>query len=147
MTDTLTDRQELLNFIHKNAQMGEESIGYLLDVTDDDTMRDFLQQQRAEYADVMQQACDMLQQNGARPQGVGSMAKMSAYMMVNTKTMVDNTPSHLAKMMIEGSTKGTIEITKKLKLYDGVDHPAEKLGQRLLKMEETNIEKLKDFLA
>ena len=50
-------------------------------------------------------------------------------------------------MMIEGSTKGTIEITKKLKLYDGVDHPAEKLGQRLLKMEETNIEKLKDFLA
>ena len=56
MTDTLTDRQELLNFIHKNAQMGEESIGYLLDVTDDDTMRDFLQQQRAEYADIMQQA-------------------------------------------------------------------------------------------
>lgn len=75
MTDTLTDRQELLNFIHKNAQMGEESIGYLLDVTDDDTMRDFLQQQRAEYADIMQQACDMLQQDGARPQGWAAWQK------------------------------------------------------------------------
>ena len=78
---------------------------------------------------------------------VESKYQISGDKLYHMKTMVDNTPSHLAKMMIEGSTKGTIEITKKLKLYDGVDHPAEKLGQRLLKMEETNIEKLKDFLA
>ena len=147
MTDTMTDKVELLNFIYKNAQMGAESIGYLLDVVEDTTMRHHLRDQQTEYETIMDEAHSMIQQDHAPTQSVGAMAKISAYMMVNMKTMADSTPSHIAKMMIEGSTKGTIEITKKLKLYKGIDKQAEKLGNRLLAMEEHNIEKLKTFLA
>ncbi len=147
MTGTMTDKVELLNFIYKNAQMGEESIGYLLDVVDDSEMRQFLREQQEEYGKIMEEAHGLIKDEHAETEGVGAMAKVSSYVMVNMKTMTDNTPSHIAKMMIEGSTKGTIEITKKLKLYEGVDRHAEKLGQHLLAMEEHNIEKLKDFLA
>lgn len=147
MPTTMSDTVELLNFIYKNAQMGQESIGYLLKVVDDPRMRQHLRRQQEEYAGIMEDAHGMMQEDHAGAQGVGAVAKMSAYMMVNMKTMVDKTPSHIAQMMIEGSTKGTIEITKKLKLYKGVDQPAEKLGRRLLAMEEDNIEKLKKFLA
>lgn len=147
MASTMTDKEELLNFIYKNAQMGEESIGYLLDVVNDTGMRGFLREQQTEYASIMEEAHGLMQRDAVQPDGVGGMAKMSAYMMINMKTMTDNTPSHIAQMMIEGSTKGTIEITKKLKLYEGVDKQAEKLGKRLLTMEEHNIEKLKEFLA
>lgn len=147
MTGTMTDKEELLNFIYKNAQMGKDSIGYLLDVVNDTDMRKFLQEQQTEYGTIMEEANSIMQQDHTQPHGVGNMAKISAYMMVNMKTMTDNTPSHIAQMMIEGSTKGTIEITKKLKLYEGIDKQAEKLGKRLLTMEEHNIDKLKEFLA
>lgn len=143
----MSDKAELLNFIYKNAQMGEESIGYLLQKTDDARMQKHLQAQQTEYRSITRRAKDMLQSAGSPVTDIGSMARMSAHMMVNMKTMTDNTPSHMAQMMIEGSTKGVIEMTKKLKLYEGVDRQAERLGQHLLEREEQNIEKLKAFLG
>lgn len=143
----MADKSELLNYIYKNAQMGVESIGYLLHKTEDAKMRSHLQAQQAEYRSITGQAKDMLRSTGSPVSDIGDMARMSVRMMVNMKTMMDNTPSHMAQMMIEGSTKGVIEMTKKLKLYEGVDRQAERLGQHLLEQEEQNIEKLKGFLA
>ncbi|MGI6264871.1 MAG: hypothetical protein ACOYJY_05360 [Acutalibacteraceae bacterium] len=143
-TDRYSDREELLNFIYKNAEMGEESIGYLLERVTDTRMRQHLKTQQKEYRSIMHEAHD---QFPGEMQTVGPVAKMSAKMMVDMKMMNDNTPSHVAQMMIKGSTNGVIEITKKLKLYEGVGQNAERLGQKLLDTEEHNIEKLKAFLG
>lgn len=49
-------------------------------------------------------------------------------------------------MMLQGSNMGIIDITKKLKECPDAEPETTRLAQRLLKMEERNLEQLKEFL-
>lgn len=66
--------------------------------------------------------------------------------MINMNTIKDRTPSHIAEMMIQGSTMGIVDITKKLKEYNKADKDISELGNKLLKFEQQNVEQMKTFL-
>ena len=61
--------------------------------------------------------------------------------------MADDSTSHIAKMLIQGSSMGITEAVKKLHQYENdVEKDIKKLMERLQEFEEENVEKLKDFL-
>ena len=61
--------------------------------------------------------------------------------------MTNQSASHIAEMMIKGSTMGTVQMTKRIHdLKDKGDQEAVELAERLLKTEENNIQQLKSFL-
>jgi hypothetical protein len=60
--------------------------------------------------------------------------------------VTNKNPSHIAEMMIQGSTMGIIDITKNLKEYADADKDISALANRLLKFEQQNIEEMKKFL-
>ena len=67
--------------------------------------------------------------------------------MVNLQTMADDSPSHIAKMLIQGRSMGITEAVKKLHQYENdVEKDIKKLMERLQEFEEENVEKLKEFL-
>ena len=74
------------------------------------------------------------------------MAKISSYMMTQMKTMSDSSTSNLAKMMMEGSNKGIIEITEKLNNFAEQDEEIVALANKLLETEQNNLDNLKQFL-
>ena len=61
-------------------------------------------------------------------------------------TMVDHRPSHVAEMLIQGSTMGVIDITENMNNYSNAEQPVKDLAKQVLDFENQNIERLKTYL-
>lgn len=66
---------------------------------------------------------------------------------LRAQSMLDPSTSRLAERMIQGSTMGAVQMTRRLHQLTGRADPAlVELGQRLLRTEEQNIQEMKRFL-
>lgn len=138
---------ELLNFVYQNSQMGVETLEQLLDITHDAGLKGVLEKQKKGYEDFHRQAKQMLNENGYDEKGLNAFEKITTYLMVNIQTMTDDSASHIAQMLIEGSSMGITDALKKLHKYEGeTEKEIRKLMDQLKQFEEKNVEKLKEFL-
>lgn len=74
------------------------------------------------------------------------MEKIKTYLMMNLQTMMDKSDSHIAQMLIQGSTMGVTDAVKRLHDYQDADRKVVDLMEDLRKFEEKSIEKIKEFL-
>ena len=74
------------------------------------------------------------------------MEKARTYFMINLQTMTDPSASHIASMLITGSSMGIVEAIQKYRQYEDADPKIRDLMDKLRKFEEHNMEKLKRFL-
>ncbi|HOV26689.1 MAG TPA: hypothetical protein PK566_10075 [Pseudobacteroides sp.] len=137
---------ELLNYIHQNAEMGEDTIKQLLGIARNDEFKDMLRSQLDEYKLINDMANDKLKELGKSPKDLGAITKARTYMAINLKTMTNKSPSNISQMMIQGSTMGIIDITKKMKEYSDADKEVMDLAQRLLTFEQRNVDECKKYL-
>lgn len=137
---------ELLNELYQNAQMGVNTIGQLIDITDSTEFKQHLQAQYAEYREMCGEAEALLKRKGYDEKGIGTFAKVRTYLMINMQTLSDKSPSHIAEMLMVGSNMGIINAIKNLKKYEHADKESLKLLKRLLRFEENNVQRLKAFL-
>jgi len=137
---------ELLNFIYQNSQMGVQTIEKLLDIVEDSRFLKQLNSQLNEYTEISDTAKELLNKNNCDEKDVSGFEKLTAYLMINMKTMTDKSPSHIAEMMIQGSNMGIIDATRNIRKYADADNDILNLMKKLLKMEENNIQTLKEYL-
>lgn len=138
---------EFLNYVYQNSQMGVDTLQQLIDITDDMALRDYLEKQLAGYEKFHKEARQLLNDNGIDEKGLGTFEKLRTYLMVNMQTLTDHSASHIAKMLIQGSSMGITEAVKKLHQYENdVEKHIKKLMEDLKEYEEKNVEKLKEFL-
>lgn len=137
---------EFLNYIYQNAEMGKTTISQLIDIVKDQSFKQCLQSQLSEYNEIFDMADSKIKQFQEKSKGIGTMTKLKTYIMINMNTIKDKTASHIAEMMIQGSSMGIVDITKKLKEYNNGEQDIIELGKRLLKFEQQNIEEMKTFL-
>lgn len=137
---------ELLNYIRQNAQMGQNTIHQLMDIAQDSAFKTLLTSQFEEYKKMFNTVEKRLKTMGMEVKDVSALNKISAYLMINMETLMDKTPSHIAEMLIQGSTMGVIQITRKLKEYKNADEEIMYTGEHLLKLELMNIEECKRYL-
>lgn len=79
--------------------------------------------------------------------GVGAIPQAMSAAMLRAQSMLDPSTSRLAERMIQGSTMGAVQMTRRLHQFTGRADPAlVELGQRLLRTEEQNIQEMKRFL-
>ena len=138
---------ELLEYIFQNSQMGVETINQLLGITEDDTFKTHLKAQVNEYETMNEWAKEKLEQECSEAKGIDSFQKMSSKVMIRINTLKDKSPSHIAEMLIQGSTMGIIDATKNIKKYSNADKDIIELAEKLLKFEQNNVERLKNFLV
>lgn len=142
----MNQNAELLNFIYQNSQMGIEALQKLVSITTDSEFNKCLQSQLDEYKLINSKAVKKLNENGYDEKGIGTLTKIQSYIMLNIQTMMDKSSSHIAEMLITGSTMGTIDAIKNIKKYKDAESSILKLMDDLKKFEENNIEQLKSFL-
>ena len=92
---------ELLNFVYQNSQMGVDTLGQLIDITDNQGFREYLETQKESYEEYHKKARQMLNENGYDEKGLNAFEKIRTYLMVNLQTMGDNSVSHIAEMLIQ----------------------------------------------
>ncbi len=138
---------EMLNFIYQNAEMGVETLNKLKAITDDKEFEKYLDAQFAEYKEINDVARTLLNKNGCDEKGIGAMQRIRTYLMLNLQTLVDKTPSHIAEMIMVGSSMGIIDAIKNIKKYrEEAELEIVQLMERLLRFEENNFQQMKQFL-
>ena len=137
---------ELLNFIYQNSEMGLDTLNQLVKITTDEQFKKHLQSQINEYRIINDEAIEKQHQSGCEEKGISKLSEIKTYMSINMQTLTDKTPSHIAQMLILGSTMGIIDAIKNAKRYMQAPKETLYLMDRLLKFEQENVEQLKQFL-
>ena len=137
---------ELLNFLRQNAGMGLNTLKQINSIIQPGELRKTLEKQLLEYKNVFDQCTRKLESLDQEIKNVCQAVKTTAGIMINVKTITDKSDEKIAKMIIEGSTMGIIEINKKLKYYVDADDDYKNIGYKLLVVEQKDIDEMKHFL-
>lgn len=137
---------QLLQWIHKNAEMGCLTIPQVLNLTEDPKLAKVLQSQFREYDSISSESARMVREKGKKPHDPSPFSLAMSDMMLRFRSSGKDATSRLSEMMIRGSTMGTIQMTKRLKDCPDADGNLQALGKRLLQTEERNIQELKKLL-
>ena len=146
MKKNMSEEVEYLNYIYKNAEMGVIGINDIITKVKNEKFEKLLTKEKEEYQEICKEVCDVLKKYGKQNEEIGTMAKMSTKMMTEMSLMKDNSDQTIAKMMIEGSNKGIIEITEKINAYNNIDAEIVVLANKLKATLEKNIDELKKYL-
>ena len=149
MNNTQTNKDaELLQDIYSNVKMGSDSIINLLPKIKNDNMKTFMTSQLDQYDKYAQEAKNQLLKQGIEPKEVNPVSKLGAKIGMEMKSLQDSTTSHMAEMMVQGSTMDVTDLLQKVSVYEKCPecHNSVKLAKEIVAFEEKNIEKMKQFL-
>lgn len=137
---------EVLNELYKNAKMGEESIKTLLPSVGDQKMRSDLETQRNGYLDFCDKAWQEISNRGEKAPKINPMVKVSSTVGIKMNTLTDKSDSHIADMMIQGSTMGITSATEGIHKHPHASQEILKMAKDVVKFEQNNIERMKEYL-
>ena len=139
--------EEALAEIYRNAQLALQSISNILPAVEDETLREELSRQHESYEHFSAQASILARDSGLELKDPNPMKKMMMWGSIKMSTMTDNSRSHIAEMMVQGTVMGIT--TLKSTLGDISVEGNEKVIQLLEEMikKEEEFEKIwKDYL-
>lgn len=148
MNNTQNKNAELLQDIYSNVKMGTDSIINLLPKIKNDEMKTLMTNQLEQYEKYAQSAKAQLIAYGIEPKQPNPMAKLSAKIGMEMKSLQDSTTSHMAEMMVQGSTMDVTDLLQKVSAYENAPEcrSSVALAKEIVAFEEKNIEKMKEFL-
>ena len=137
----------LLNHIHQSADMGQDSLKHILELSNDKKFEEVIHKWMEEYREAYQESGEILKEyQDEEGKDAPAMGKMMSNVMSKVKNMMDPSTSKLAEIVLQGATMGITEMTKEIHEYNGKDDKVLNLAKRLLKKEEKNVEEVKKFL-
>jgi hypothetical protein len=147
-TATKNSTVELLSKCYKNVSMGRDSTLDLMEKVSDSLLKSDMTKQLNGYEGMIRKINEHLSAAGSEAKEESFITKMSAKVGAAFNTMMDDSPSHIADMMIQGSTMGMTDTTKLLREYENTDasEAALSIARSIVKFEEENIERMKKHL-
>ena len=142
----MSGNTELLNFVYQNSQMGIETLSQLIELSDDEEFKECMEKQLEKYREFNKEASRLLEERGHNEKSIGMFDRLKTYLMINLQTMNDKSASHMAQMLIEGSSMGVTNALQDLRKYEDADTEILRLMRKLYKFEEKNVETYKAFL-
>lgn len=136
----------VLNEVHKGAKMGMDSISTVSQKVSEPNFKDNLSFQYTQYGDILDSVNEIYKKYGAIPNDNNPMTEAMAWTGIQMNTMTDKSNSHIADMLIQGTTMGIIEGRKLLNQNPNIDQEVRQVLDTFVKMQENNVEKLKTFL-
>lgn len=136
----------VLNEVHKGAKMGMDSISTVSQKVSEPNFKDNLSFQYTQYGDILDSVNEIYKKYGAIPNDNNPMTEAMAWTGIQMNTMTDKSNSHIADMLIQGTTMGIIEGRKLLNQNPDIDQEVRQVLDTFVKMQENNVEKLKTFL-
>lgn len=136
----------VLNDIHKGLVMGMESISVVSAKVGDHAFKDVLDEQYKQYGDLLDRVNNQLEGSGIQGEDTSAGEKAMGWTGIQMNTMMDKSNSHIADMLITGTTMGII---KGRKLYNQHPNLKKEVRQTLddfVKEQEHHVEKLKEWL-
>ena len=152
---------QLLQEVYRGAKMGDISIRLLLPKVDNARFRSDLQTQFRQYQATASNAENQMKAMGRCPKEVTNGKYALLWLSLQGNTLCNRETSHLAEMMIQGSSMGIVSLTKALNSFapptqadtqqDAApptqpEQQALDLARATIQAEEDNITRLKVYL-
>lgn len=148
MPDTVNETGELAATIYKNLNMGSEMIVTLMPKIEDQNLKSFVTEQLAKYEKYSVKVKKLIKDSGEQTKEEPPFTKWMAKMGTQMNTMTDSSTSHLAEMLIQGSTMNVTDLLRKIHEAKSNDGGGEEisLAREVVSFEEGNIERYKEYL-
>lgn len=140
------ENTNLLSEVSYAAKMGTDAIEILLPKIKNDGLRQELKDQRAQYRRMQTEANTALARYQMRPKTVKPMQHMMLWSSIQMNTMMNTSEQHIAELMINGTTMGIIDMTKKLNALEHPNADERKLAQAFLNHSQDYIDMWKHYL-
>ena len=145
---TVSRLGELSEAIYKNVRMGSDLTLELLPKVKNDKLKSEMSEQLGEYEQYAAKAKKLIQSKGEEAKEESLFSKWMAKMGITMNTLTDSTSSHIAEMMIQGSTMNITDLLRKIHESEDECGGREELNlaRDIVSFEERNIEKMKAYL-
>ena len=129
--------EEVLAEAYRNTQLAIQSISDLLPQVDDLPTREELIRQHEEYEQFSEKTTMLAKDKGIELKEPNPFKKAMMWGSIKMSTMTDNSPSHIAEMMVQGTVMGITALKKSLgELSPEAHEDIRKLAEAFLEMEE-----------
>ena len=135
-------QSELEKEIYKTASMGENAAESMLAYSQSAGIKRSLTSQLNQYRNFKRK----IESGNQIPQATSSVKDRMLKMGVKMNLMMDSTPSHMAKMMIQGSNMGIIDLQSALNHHPEAPKEQKQLAQDMISFEQQTIEAYKKYL-
>lgn len=139
----------VLDELNKGASMGKDAIHYIMDKVEDESLKKELNRQYHKYKVISDEIHKLYpeyaESDDEEPHETNAMNKFMTWAGIEMKTMNDDSTSHLAEILMQGTNMGIIE-GRRLLNHKGEDEKINKLLDEYVEMQEEAVEKLKEFL-
>lgn len=145
----MDENVELLNYIHKDSEMGITSLTSLIRKlnTKDNKIKKIVEAELKGYENFKKESEKLLKKYKSEVIDASMMAKTMSTVKLNFEVMKDNSDAKIADILTKGFTMGTIDMNKKIEAYkDDAEKDILSLAKNFLKFQEENIEILKEYL-
>ena len=142
----MLNKNEMLNFIAQNAEMGCCGIAFIKGYTKDDKLQKALRTQMIEYGKIYSNANNILKSDMEQPYRISYLTRSMTRHFARRCMDKDSSDSHIAQMMITGNTRGVNKIVDRMRQYDKKDSKVQNLAERLLQTQYNNIQQMTEFL-
>lgn len=142
----MDDSHKLLFSVADAANIGKDSVEMLMGKTEDEKMIRELKQLSEHYEQTRTQVETRLRETGGKIRDRNVMAKMGVWMGVQMDTLTDRSNSHLADMLIQGTTMGILDVTKTQSACPNADGESAGIAAHFLQCEQQSIDALKQYL-
>ncbi len=139
--------EEILAEIYRNAQLALESITDILPQVDDEEIKEELHAQHEEYEKFCARAAMIAKDRGIELKEPNPFKKAMMWGSIKMNTLTDNSRSHIADMMVQGTVMGINSLrTSASEAYvNGSDEILELLNE-MIEREEQFEKKWKEYL-
>ena len=130
--------EEVLAEIHRNCEYAKQSISDILPETDDEEIKSELLREHEEYERISGRACLLAKQLGIELKNPNPLKKAMMWGSIKMSAMKDDSRSHIAEMMVQGTVMGVTALKSTLgEMCDKcADDEIKSLAEELLRSEE-----------
>lgn len=137
---------DILDELNKGCSMGIEVLDMILKKVEEHDFRDLLVEFYDEYIEYSDQITSYYHElSDEEIHKVNLAEKMMAWYGIMKDTILDDSTSKIADLLINGTTMGVIE-GRRILNHKKMDKKIHSLCDKYIKMQEKYIEKLKDYL-
>lgn len=136
----------VLSGYYKNAAIGAHSISALLPEVEDMKLRRELFEQRAYYEDQKRDLTQQMAEIWLEPMESGRVAKYWTDMMIKCKAKMGMTTETAAKLMVEGTNMGMVQLHQLLNHNQNIPTELKEQGDTILAHEKEYLDRITPYL-
>lgn len=140
------DTIKLLRECDAGIKMGVSSIDDVIEYVHDKNLHTALIECRNKHIELQEKIQKLLDRYDDEGKEPNIIAKGMSFMKTNVKLVVHESDSTIADLMIDGCNMGVKSLTKYLNQYKAADEETKDITKKLIKIEETLVDDIKQFL-